>query len=101
MSTIMKVIIVSACFLAGAAHADMKDNCPADIVNFWKNFAVKTENYTAIPVFLIENDCFRARVSTDFHTAMEKRFDHPEDLRYVDQLYAHLDWGRPVTATPH
>ena len=99
MSNTMKVLALTTGLLgAVSVQADMKDSCPAEIVNFWKNFAVNTDNYTAIPVFLIQNECFRARISTDFHTAMEKRFDHPNDLKYVDQLYAQLDWGNKVAS---
>lgn len=97
MSTIIKSLVVSTCLLAGTnVQANPGDACPAELVNFWKNFAVNTENYSAIPVFLIENECFRARVSTDFHTAMEKRLDNPDEERYIDQLYANLDWGKPT-----
>ena len=100
MNTTLKAAVVTASLLGvSAAQADMKDTCPAEMVNFWKNFAVNTENYSAFPVFLLENECFRARVSTEFHTAMEKRFDHPEDQRYVDQLYAQLDWAKPATSS--
>ncbi len=72
------------------------DPCPADMVNLWKNYAANTENYKAIPAFLLKNECLRAMVSTDFHTAMVSRLDHPEDDKYVDDLYAQLDWGKTV-----
>ena len=101
MQKIIKVLTVSAGLMTGVcAHAETKDACPADLVNFWKNFAVNTDNYSAIPEFLLRNECFRARVSTEFHTAMVNRFDNPDDPQYVDQLYAQLDWDKSSSALP-
>lgn len=79
-----------------ALAAKIEDACPADLVNFWKNYVSSTENYAAIPVFLLKNECMRTLGSTDFHTAMVRRFDHPEVDKYVDDLYAQLDWGKTV-----
>lgn len=94
MKNLNVVIVGSALLLASAvASAEKHENpCPSELVNFWKTYAVNTDNYSAIPEFLLRNECFRARVSTDFHTAMVSRFDHPENPRFVDELYAQLDW---------
>lgn len=86
--------------LSNSALADKYDNqCPTKLVNFWKNYAVKSDNYSAIPEFLLRNECFRARVSTEFHKAMINRFDYPEDQRYVDQLFAQLNWTKNATTS--
>jgi hypothetical protein len=96
MNKIIKVTIPCALLLSGSiVLADnQEDPCPADLVNLWKNYIVNTENYTAIPAFLLKNGCMRALVSTDFHAAMASRLDHPEIEKYVDDLYAQLDWKR-------
>lgn len=85
-------------FANTAAQAGKESNlCPADLVNFWKNYAADTENYSGIPVFLLTNECFRALVSTEFHTAMVNRFDDPNNEKYVSDLYAQLDWNKNTT----
>lgn len=90
--TIFPCLLILFSSLATAEKNE--DRCPADLVNLWKDYAANTENYDGIPVFLLENECMRALVSTKFHTAMVKRLDHPDVDKYVDDLYAQLDWEK-------
>jgi hypothetical protein len=98
MNKIVKIAIPCALlFCSSIALAEkQEDPCPSNLVNLWKNYASNTENYAAIPAFLLENECLRSLVSTDFYTAMVGRIDHPEVAKYVDDLYAQLDWEKTV-----
>jgi len=99
-TTTIKLVTGLLLILSNATFADTYNNpCPSELVNFWKNYAVNSDNYSAIPEFLLRNECFLARVSTEFHKAMVNRFDHPEDPRFVDQLFAQLDWRQNTTAS--
>jgi hypothetical protein len=100
MKKSIQLTAVFLLILSNTTFAEKHDNpCPSELVNFWKNYAVNTDNYSAIPEFLLRNECFRARVSTEFHKAMVNRFDYPEDPRFVDQLFAQLDWSKNTSAS--
>ena len=78
-----------------AYAAPDSSKCPTEKVNFWKNYtinAVNAVNGDMIPRFLLDNDCFRARVTTDFHAFMLLRLDNPEQDELVDLLYTQLSW---------
>lgn len=76
---------------------DKKATCPSHLVNFWKSFAMHTENPDAIPGFLLTNECFRATTSPEFYKIALKRLDNPENEAYVGQLYAELSWTNGYT----
>lgn len=75
-----------------AANAEPGNKCPAELVNFWKSFAIRTENPDAIPRFLLQNDCFRALGITAFPELTRKRLDQPGRTELVDQMVAQLGW---------
>ena len=91
----LKIISLSALLLTlslAALAAPDATKCPADKVNFWKNYAVSADNGDVVPRFLLNNNCFRARVTTDFHSIMLKRLDNPDQDELVDQLFTQLSW---------
>ena len=70
-----------------------KTECPTQLVNFWKTFAMHTENPDAIPSFLLTNECFRATTSPEFYNIALKRLDNPENMKLIGQLYSELSWS--------
>ena len=84
---------ITALFLASIpVAAEEPTGCPTELVNFWKTFAMHTQNPDAIPGFLLTNECFRATTSPEFYEIALKRLDNPENPNYVRQLYAELTW---------
>lgn len=89
---IIQSVLISAALLSGSlALADDKQ-CPTDLVEHWKAFAVHTENADAIPRFLLDNGCLDVKGSTDFPQLTQQRLDYPEQAELVEQMYARLNW---------
>jgi len=94
----IKTYLTCALFAASSSMAFAGDQeCPTDMVNFWKNFAYKMESHDAVPKFLLDNGCFRGKNTTDFHVFMTERFDQPEKPELVDNLYMQLSWTNGYT----
>ena len=60
--------------------------CPSKLVNFWTSYARKNNDLGSIPAFLINNSCISNNVSVDFFSAMQKRFDDPEQQQWRNDL---------------
>jgi hypothetical protein len=88
------VVALSLVLTAHHAAADSSHSeCPNEVVNFWKNFALDNNNPDAIPGFLLTHDCMRSTSSTEFYTTTLQRLDHPDKEEFVHKLYAKLGWG--------
>lgn len=95
MNILKKGCLTSIFFLSlvgNTAFADPEGKCPAELVNFWKNYAMNSQNLEAIPGFLLTNECLRATTSPEFYLTTLKRLDHPENVDFVTVLYAELSW---------
>ncbi len=72
------------------SHADdifqQEVQCPSELVNFWSSYARKSNNLGSIPAFLIDNDCISKNISLDFHSAMERRFDEPDNVSWQNAI---------------
>ncbi len=101
MNILNKRMVASAFILLLASASAFANNdkieCPTHLVNFWKTFAMQTENPDAIPGFLLSNECFRATTSPEFYELALKRLDHPENAKLVGQLYSELTWTNGYT----
>lgn len=90
--TIKSILLCCTLAASGAAMAGPDNPCPAEMVNFWKNFANKMDNPDAVPRFLLQNNCFRAVGTTDFPVLTVERLNNPDHQELVDRLYAQLAW---------
>jgi len=100
MKVFQSLGVIALIASSSIAWANDKEICPNELVNFWKNFALDTENYESIPAFLLSNHCFRARTTTSFHDAMSKRFDEPNNIAHLNELHAQLDWHSKTAEMP-
>lgn len=66
--------------------SNVESLCPSKVVDFWISYAKSHNNLSSIPAFLFTNNCINEKVSTDFFSAMQKRFDEPDQKRWRNDL---------------
>lgn len=95
----VKLLLLASTLLATAtAHStstshqhlqqQANPNCAEASVNFWKRFAIRHRDVSALPSFLIQENCISSSTTNniEFYNAMQKRLDNPEEAAWQEQL---------------